>query len=139
MSLADISARQEISLSYLEQLFAKLRRAGLVSSVRGPGGGYRLKREGSTVFMAEIIDAVNENTDSTACQGKEGCHHGETCLTHTLWNNLSAQIHSFLGQISLAELVARGEVQRVSKRQDERDPRGSRHRALGDIALTPLG
>ena len=83
VSLADISARQEISLSYLEQLFAKLRRAGLVSSVRGPGGGYRLKREGSTVFMAEIIDAVNENTDSTACQGKEGCHHGETCLTHT--------------------------------------------------------
>ena len=139
VSLADISARQEISLSYLEQLFAKLRRAGLVSSVRGPGGGYRLKREGSTVFMAEIIDAVNENTDSTACQGKEGCHHGETCLTHTLWNNLSAQIHSFLGQISLAELVARGEAQLVSKRQDERDPRGSRHRALGDIALTPLG
>lgn len=139
VSLADISGRQEISLSYLEQLFAKLRRAGLVNSVRGPGGGYQLKREGSTIFIAEIIDAVNENTDSTACQGKANCQQGESCLTHTLWNDLSEQIHSFLGKISLAELVARGDVQRVSKRQDERAPRGSRNRVVGDIAVTPVG
>jgi Rrf2 family iron-sulfur cluster assembly transcriptional regulator len=138
VSLADISGRQEISLSYLEQLFARLRRSGLVSSVRGPGGGYRLHRPGTEISVAAIIDAVNENYDATGCQGKGGCQQGEICLTHTLWNDLSEQIHSFLSGITLAELVARGDVQRVSRRQDERDPRAARSRSTGDISVTAL-
>ena len=107
VSLADISGRQEISLSYLEQLFAKLRREALVSSVRGPGGGYRLSREHTEIFVAQIIDAVDESVDVTNCHGAGNCHHGEVCLTHHLWQDLSDQIHAFLSGISLADLVAR--------------------------------
>jgi Rrf2 family iron-sulfur cluster assembly transcriptional regulator len=121
VSLADISGRQEISLSYLEQLFAKLRRAGLVSSVRGPGGGYRLSRSGSEIFAAEIIDAVNEAVDATGCGGEANCQDGEVCLTHFLWADLSHQIHDFLGAISLASLVERREIQTIAMRQDERE------------------
>jgi Rrf2 family transcriptional regulator, iron-sulfur cluster assembly transcription factor len=138
VSLADISRRQEISLSYLEQLFARLRRSGLVGSVRGPGGGYRLKRSGAEIDVASIIDAVNETYDATGCQGKGGCQQGEICLTHTLWNDLSEQIHSFLSGITLAELVARGEVQHVSRRQDEREPLAARPRGAGEINVTAL-
>ena len=105
VSLADISGRQEISLSYLEQLFAKLRREHLVTSARGPGGGYRLARNGAEIFVAEIIDAVDESVDVTNCQGKGNCQHGETCLTHHLWEDLSGQIHDFLSQISLGDLM----------------------------------
>jgi Rrf2 family iron-sulfur cluster assembly transcriptional regulator len=135
VSLSDISRRQEISLSYLEQLFARLRRGKLVGSVRGPGGGYRLQRDAGTICVAEIIDAVNEVTDTTACEGRGGCQQGEICLTHSLWDDLSRQIHGFLSGITLAELVSRGEVQRVSRRQDER---GERLRGVGDISVTPL-
>ena len=105
VSLADISGRQEISLSYLEQLFAKLRREHLVTSARGPGGGYRLARSGTEIFVAEIIDAVDESVDVTNCQGRGNCQHGETCLTHHLWEDLSGQIHDFLSQISLGDLM----------------------------------
>ena len=105
VSLADISGRREISLSYLEQLFAKLRREQLVTSARGPGGGYRLARSGTDIFVAEIIDAVDESVDVTNCQGKGNCHQGETCLTHHLWEDLSGQIHDFLSQISLGDLM----------------------------------
>ena len=105
VSLADISGRQEISLSYLEQLFAKLRREQLVTSARGPGGGYRLARNGAEIFVAEIIDAVDESVDVTNCQGKGNCQQGETCLTHHLWEDLSGQIHDFLSQISLGDLM----------------------------------
>ena len=118
ISLADISSRQEISLSYLEQLFAKLRQNDLVSSVRGPGGGYRLKRPADQVFVAQIIDAVNESVDATNCGGEGNCQKGEVCLTHYLWTDLSAQIHKFLSGISLADLVARKDVQAVSLRQN---------------------
>lgn len=117
VSLADISQRQSISLSYLEQLFAKLRRGQLVSSVRGPGGGYLLSRPAAQVFVAEIIDAVNESIDATGCAGQAACQEGETCLTHYLWCDLSEQIHHFLSGISLASLVGRSEVQAVSARQ----------------------
>ena len=120
VSLADISQRQDISLSYLEQLFAKLRRKELVSSVRGPGGGYHLSREHEDIFVAQIIDAVNESVDATGCGGTSDCQHGEICLTHHLWCGLSKQIHSFLSQISLANLVAREEVQYISARQEQR-------------------
>jgi Rrf2 family iron-sulfur cluster assembly transcriptional regulator len=120
VSLADISGRQDISLSYLEQLFAKLRRNELVSSVRGPGGGYRLSRGGHEIFVAEIIDAVNETVDATGCGGTADCQQGEVCLTHHLWCDLSEQIHNFLSGISLSHLVERSEVKDISARQDAR-------------------
>lgn len=120
VSLADISGRQDISLSYLEQLFAKLRRRELVSSVRGPGGGYRLSRGGDQIFVAQIIDAVNEAVDATGCGGTSDCQRGQVCLTHHLWCDLSDQIHGFLSQISLSNLVDRREVQHISARQDAR-------------------
>ncbi|MDP5054801.1 MAG: Fe-S cluster assembly transcriptional regulator IscR [Congregibacter sp.] len=115
--LAAISERQGISLSYLEQLFAHLRRQNLVRSVRGPGGGYRLKRVAEDISIAEVISAVNEDTDATRCGGKGDCHEGETCLTHHLWMDLSDQIKSFLSEISLADLVARREIQDISEKQ----------------------
>jgi len=117
ISLAAISQRQDISLSYLEQLFAKLRKNDLVASVRGPGGGYRLSRAGEQINVADIISAVNESTDSTSCQGKGDCQNGEPCLTHQLWDDLSEQIHTFLSGISLAALTERREVKTVSQRQ----------------------
>ena len=117
VSLADISGRQEISLSYLEQLFAKLRRNELVTSARGPGGGYRLARSGTEIFVAQIIDAVDEAVDVTNCQGKGDCKGGEICLTHNLWTDLSKEIHGFLNGISLADLVAKRNVQHIAQRQ----------------------
>jgi Rrf2 family iron-sulfur cluster assembly transcriptional regulator len=107
ISLADISKRQEISLSYLEQLFSKLRQHELVSSVRGPGGGYRLSRAADDISVAEIIDAVNESIDATNCKGAGNCKNGKVCLTHNLWADLSDQIHHFLSGISLGSLVER--------------------------------
>ena len=121
ISLADISNRQGISLSYLEQLFAKLRRNDLVTSVRGPGGGYLLSRVSESIFVAQIVDAVNETIDATGCGGQGDCQDGEKCLTHHLWCDLSDQIHGFLSSISLASLVARRDVQDVAARQDTRD------------------
>lgn len=120
ISLADISQRQDISLSYLEQLFAKLRRCSLVVSVRGPGGGYLLSRSSAQICVAEIIDAVDESVDATGCSGRADCQSGETCLTHQLWCDLSGQIHGFLSGISLANLVERRDVQAVSARQHRR-------------------
>lgn len=119
VSLADISERQGISISYLEQLFAKLRKNDLVSSVRGPGGGYRLSREGAAIFVAQIIDAVDEKVDVTRCSGNGDCQDGETCLTHDLWQDLSKQLHDFLSSISLQNLVDRQHVQEVAERQDK--------------------
>ena len=119
ISLADISQRQEISLSYLEQLFAKLRQQELVSSVRGPGGGYRLARVSDEINVAEIIDAVNESIDATSCSGKGNCHSGDVCLTHHLWDDLSHQIHRFLSGITLDSLMHQHEVQLVALRQSE--------------------
>lgn len=120
VNLSDISQRQDISLSYLEQLFSKLRKRNLVSSVRGPGGGYHLGREGSEIQVAEIIDAVSESIDSTKCQGQGNCQKGEICLTHHLWEDLSAVIHQFLSNISLADLVAREEVSTIAQEQNRR-------------------
>ncbi|MDQ2077254.1 Fe-S cluster assembly transcriptional regulator IscR [Marinimicrobium sp. ABcell2] len=122
VSLADISQRQGISLSYLEQLFAKLRRQQLVNSVRGPGGGYRLAKTTAEISVAQVVDAVSESLDATRCEGKGDCQQGEVCLTHHLWEDLSAQIHRFLSDISLADLVSRGDIQAVSQRQDQRLP-----------------
>ncbi len=118
--LAGISARQDISLSYLEQLFAQLRRRGLVQSVRGPGGGYHLGKPADSINIAEVIDAVNETTDATRCGGTSDCQNGETCLTHYLWMDLSEQIRDFLGDISVADLVLRREIREIADRQESR-------------------
>lgn len=120
VNLAEISQRQAISLSYLEQLFSKLRQRKLVSSVRGPGGGYRLARSDKEIHVAEIIDAVSESLDTTRCQGKGDCQQGKTCLTHHLWQDLSDQIHNFLSNISLADLVSKREVEAIARDQNER-------------------
>lgn len=118
--LAGISSRQDISLSYLEQLFAQLRRSGLVQSVRGPGGGYHLGKEASAINIAEVIEAVNETTDATRCKGAGDCQKGETCLTHHLWQDLSDQIRAFLSEITLADLVTRQEIRTISSQQEGR-------------------
>lgn len=120
VNLGDISGRQEISLSYLEQLFAKLKNNQLVTSVRGPGGGYKLSRPAEEVFVAQIVDSVDESIDATNCGGAGDCQNGEVCLTHYLWCDLSEQIHTFLSGISLASLIVRREVQEVAKRQDSK-------------------
>ena len=116
--LADISQRQGISLSYLEQLFAKLRRQSLVQSARGPGGGYRLSRDPDEITVVEIINAINENVDVTRCGGLGNCQDNQPCLTHMLWKDLSDQIHTFLAGISLGDLVDKKDVQIVHSRQD---------------------
>jgi len=107
ITLADISHRQEISLSYLEQLFSKLRKNGLVDSTRGPGGGYRLSRETHDIAIADVISAVDEKVDATKCGGLGNCQGETQCLTHDLWTDLSDQIFQFLSGISLGDLVDR--------------------------------
>ncbi len=104
--LNEISRRQGISLSYLEQLFLRLRRARLVHSVRGPGGGYTLARPADRIAIAEVIDAVDESMDSTACGSVRGCEEDEQCLSHGLWVALSEQIRGFLGGVTLADVVS---------------------------------
>ncbi|NQY34153.1 MAG: Fe-S cluster assembly transcriptional regulator IscR [Alteromonadaceae bacterium] len=118
VSLADISERQGISLSYLEQLFSRLRKHGLVCSVRGPGGGYRLGKCSAEIAVADVIGAVNESINATKCLNKGNCQGGEVCLTHTLWVDLSNRIEDFLKNISLSELVEQRNVKIISKRQD---------------------
>ena len=120
VSLADISARQEISLSYLEQLFSRLRRQKLVVSIRGPGGGYRLSRPAADLYIAEVVDAVSESLDTTRCGTKGDCQNGEKCLTHHLWSDLSDQIHQFLSEISLGDLMRKHEIRQVADRQNRR-------------------
>jgi Rrf2 family iron-sulfur cluster assembly transcriptional regulator len=127
--LAAISERQGISLSYLEQLFAHLRREELVRSVRGPGGGYRLQRAAEEISIAQVISAVNEDTDATRCRGKGDCQEGDTCLTHHLWMDLSDRIRDFLSDITLADLVARREIRDISEKQILRKAPG---KASGD-------
>jgi len=119
VSLAEISSRQEISLSYLEQLFSRLRKHDLVASTRGPGGGYRVARSLDKVAVSEIIMAVNESVDATQCAGKENCHSHGRCLTHDLWEGLSEQIEEFLSGVSLQDLIDKQSVKSVARRQDQ--------------------
>lgn len=106
VTLAGISERQSISLSYLEQLFSRLRRSGLVKSVRGPGGGYRLAKAQAEISVSEIITAVDELIDATQCGGQENCHDEKRCMTHDLWASLNDKILEYLSGVSLADLVA---------------------------------
>lgn len=118
VTLTDIAKRQNISLSYLEQLFARLRRAGMVEGVRGPGGGYQLSRAMGEISVAEIICAVDEVVDSTRCGGKGNCQNNHPCLTHELWMGLSDQIRQYLDGITLRDLIERHGVRQVAERQD---------------------
>ncbi len=120
VALADIAERQGISQSYLEQLFGRLRRAGLVASVRGPGGGYRLARGIPTISVAEVITAVNEPLDATRCGGRENCQDNQPCLTHGLWEDLGQEIERYLDGVSLADVLNRRQVRRVAHRQNMR-------------------
>ncbi len=111
VTLAGISERQKISLSYLEQLFGKLRRHKIVGSVRGPGGGYRLARAMNEVTVADIISAVDEPLDATNCGGHENCQDEQRCNTHDLWTNLNKRMHDYLVSVSLDDLVRQAKIQ----------------------------
>jgi Rrf2 family iron-sulfur cluster assembly transcriptional regulator len=124
VTLAGISERQGISLSYLEQLFGKLRRAQLVDSVRGPGGGYTLAKLAGRISVADIITAVDEPVDATQCGGRENCHDNHRCMTHDLWTNLNATIFDYLSQVNLATLVEQQrakEAKEFNVLQDKRE------------------
>ncbi len=124
VTLGEISRCQGISLSYLEQLFAKLRKSGLVKGVRGPGGGYRLARPAADITVANIIAAVDEKVDATQCGGKENCQDGEVCLTHELWIRLSEKIYQFLDGITLEQFLQRPSTKVVIQRQLAQVDRG---------------
>jgi Rrf2 family transcriptional regulator, iron-sulfur cluster assembly transcription factor len=118
ITLAEIAARQTISVAYLEQLFAKLKRFGLVSSVRGANGGYHLAKNAEEITVLEIIEAVNETVNATRCDHQGNCQNGAMCLTHDLWQELSDHIADYLQKITLADLLARDNVQTVAIRQN---------------------
>lgn len=120
VTLAEISKRQDISLSYLEQLFTRLRKQQLVRSTRGPGGGYSLNKPADQLAVAEIVAAVDETVDTTRCSGASNCHDGRQCLAHELWDDLSQQIFGFLKGISLQDLMEEGSIRDVAARQDKR-------------------
>jgi len=122
VTLAGISQRQSISLSYLEQLFGKLRRHTLVESIRGPGGGYTLARDLATVSVADIITAVDEPIDATQCGGRENCHDEQRCMTHDLWAKLNDKMYEYLHSVKLADLVAQQAERKEAVRvlQDKR-------------------
>lgn len=121
VTLADIASRQSISLSYLEQLFAALRKGGLVSSVRGPGGGYSLARPAEEIRVFDIMLSVDEALDVTRCENEaKGCmDDGRRCITHDLWDELSRHIHLFLGSITLEDVIA-GRVMGAARGANDR-------------------
>ncbi|SCN46988.1 Rrf2 family transcriptional regulator [methanotrophic endosymbiont of Bathymodiolus puteoserpentis (Logatchev)] len=118
VTLTDIATRQTISLSYLEQLFSRLRRAGMVTGVRGPGGGYKLSKETNEISISDIILAVDEQVDLTNCESKGNCQNDGPCLTHDLWMGLSNTVRNYLDGITLGELLAQEDVRAVAQRQD---------------------
>ena len=120
VSLKSIAEHQEISIAYLEQLFARLKARELVEGTRGPGGGYRLTRPAAEISIYEIISAVDESVDVTRCHGREDCQDGEICLTHELWTDLSFQISSFLDDLKLGDIINTQRVREVSDRQAAR-------------------
>jgi len=119
VTLAGISERQGISLSYLEQLFTRLRKQGLVTSTRGPGGGYTLSRAAHDIPVSDVVTAVDESVDATRCGGRGNCQGGKRCLTHDLWTELSEQIYSFLNEITLGHLVDQGMARQVALQESD--------------------
>jgi len=124
VALAEIAERQNLSVSYLEQLFSKLRRGSIVKAVKGPGGGYLLNRPTDQINMSELIDAVEERVDATKCGGGTDCQRGLICLTHTLWQDLNTQVHGFLKSVTIASLMTEKTVLDVASRQDNRVRQG---------------
>ncbi|TXL12824.1 Fe-S cluster assembly transcriptional regulator IscR [Methylococcaceae bacterium HT4] len=118
VTLTEIATRQTISLSYLEQLFSRLRRANMVIGVRGPGGGYKLSRGAEEISISDIILAVDEQVDLTNCEQKSNCQNGQPCLTHDLWMGLSDTVRNYLDGITLKQLLEQADVQAVAQRQD---------------------
>ncbi len=118
ITLAEIAKRQDISLQYLEQLFTKLRKRGLVESSRGPGGGYRLAKLASDITVARVIYSVDESIDVTRCGGQQNCQGEFRCLTHDLWMELNQHVSEFLNRVTLAGLIQRHTVMQVSERQE---------------------
>ncbi len=121
VTLADVAERQGISQAYLEQLFRRLKRNGLVVGARGPGGGYRIARTLEDISVSDIISAVGEGVDATRCGGTGDCQDGEICLTHELWADLSQQIDLFLKRITFASLVERRDIRTIARRQDPKN------------------
>ncbi len=134
VTLVEIATRQTISLSYLEQLFARLRRAGMVKGLRGPGGGYTLCGEPHSINVADIIAAVDERVDSTRCGGEANCQKHQACLTHDLWMGLSDQIREYLKGITLGQLLDKHHVKEVARRQEHDALRLVEIHRLGDSA-----
>ena len=135
VTLAGISQRQSISLSYLEQLFGRLRRHSLVDSVRGPGGGYTIARDLDQVSVADIITAVDEPLDATQCGGKENCLDERRCMTHDLWSTLNTKMHEYLSSVTLSDLVVKQrarEANQVKVLQDKRPVSG------GEAKIEPV-
>lgn len=130
ITLFDISQRQGISLSYLEQLFSRLRKRKLVDSARGPGGGYRLSRNADAISVAEVVAAVDETVDATRCKGLKNCNDTDVCLTHQLWSDLSNQIRDFLHSITLAQVIEKRatEVSKEVAMRRENRQRNEKHR-----------
>lgn len=133
ITLAGISERQKISLSYLEQLFGRLRRQGIVDSVRGPGGGYCLAKPLEEISVAAIIRAVDESIDATQCGGEGNCQNGVPCMTHELWSGLNSHIYKYLEAVSLAQLVA-GQMA-----CQEKKPKGQRSAGKTDLKVAAVG
>jgi Rrf2 family iron-sulfur cluster assembly transcriptional regulator len=107
ISLPEIAVRQNISLSYLEQLFSRLKKNDLVESIKGPGGGYRLSKGADDIVISDVIQAVEENLETTACNGKSNCHNNQQCLSHNLWEDLGAEIKNFLSDVTLQQVIAK--------------------------------
>ena len=107
ISLPEIAVRQNISLSYLEQLFSRLKKNGLVESIKGPGGGYRLSKGADDIVISDVIHAVEENLETTACNGKSNCHNNQQCLSHNLWEDLGTEIKNFLSDVTLQQVIAK--------------------------------
>jgi Rrf2 family iron-sulfur cluster assembly transcriptional regulator len=133
VSVQEIASRQDISSSYLEQIVGRLKRAGLLSSYRGPGGGYSLGREAADISISAIVGAIGEGVDATRCGGRADCQEGHMCLTHDLWVDLSNQIDDFLQHITLASLVDRQNIITVALRQDKSQDRSQ------DMEQEPTG
>jgi len=136
VNLSDISERQAISLSYLEQLFSKLRKCGVVKSVRGPGGGYLLNSPKDEITVAHIINAVNESIELSRCEGRANCHEGKQCLTHNLWVDLSTRINDFLDNISIGELIRQNQQQAENARAERQKIEAQIIETKNGIAIT---
>jgi Rrf2 family iron-sulfur cluster assembly transcriptional regulator len=117
VSLSDISNNQNIELSYLEQIFRKLRIAGIVKSIRGRKGGYLYAKDPSDISIKEIMNAVEEDMDATSCNGSSTCHHGKKCNTHNLWHELNQVVDNYLSKITINKLVESNNSPYISLRE----------------------